>query len=88
MVRPERPLNQDCTKRYSIFFNPPAFANSKGQCHPQLDNGFDKVDFVRLLNKRGAFEKEGQRFTCMIKQCKMLLVNYLVLNMKHQRYEM
>jgi hypothetical protein len=21
-------------------------------------------DFVRLLNKRGAFEKEGQRFTC------------------------
>jgi hypothetical protein len=23
-------------------------------------------DFVRLLNKRGAFEKEGQRFTCKI----------------------
>jgi predicted aldo/keto reductase-like oxidoreductase len=21
-------------------------------------------DFVRLLNKRGAFEKEGQRYTC------------------------
>jgi len=25
-----------------------------------------KGDFVRLLNKRGAFEKEGQRFTCKI----------------------
>ena len=24
------------------------------------------VDFVRLLNKRGAFEKEGQRYTCKI----------------------
>ena len=23
-------------------------------------------DFVRLLNKRGAFEKEGQGFTCKI----------------------
>ena len=23
-------------------------------------------DFVRLLNKRGAFEKEGQRYTCKI----------------------
>ena len=25
-----------------------------------------KGDFVRLLNKRGAFEKEGQRFTCNV----------------------
>jgi hypothetical protein len=25
-----------------------------------------KGDFVRLLNKRGAFEKEGQRFKCKI----------------------
>jgi hypothetical protein len=25
-----------------------------------------KGDFVRLLNKRGVFEKEGQRFTCKI----------------------
>ena len=23
-------------------------------------------DFVRLLNKRGTFEKEGQRFTCKV----------------------
>jgi hypothetical protein len=34
-----------------------------------------KGDFVRLLNKRGAFEKEGQRFTC-----KIYIVNYVGLN--------
>jgi hypothetical protein len=32
-------------------------------------------DFVRLLNKRGAFEKEGQRFTC-----KLYLVDDVGLN--------
>ena len=29
-------------------------------------SAIQKKDFVRLLNSRGAFEKEGQRFTCMI----------------------
>ena len=27
------------------------------------NDSIKKGDFVRLLNKRGAFEKEGQRFT-------------------------
>jgi hypothetical protein len=30
------------------------------------DLPFDKGDFVRLLNKKGTFEKEGQKFTCKI----------------------
>ena len=30
------------------------------------DSVIQKGDFVRLLNKRGAFEKEGQRYTCKI----------------------
>ena len=30
------------------------------------DSLIQKGDFVRLLNKRGALEKEGQRFTCKI----------------------
>ena len=30
------------------------------------NSDIQKGDFVRLLNKRGAFEKEGQRFTCKI----------------------
>jgi hypothetical protein len=29
-------------------------------------SAIQKGDFVRLLNNRGAFEKEGQRFTCKI----------------------
>jgi hypothetical protein len=32
----------------------------------KIDAFIKKGDFVRLLNKRGAFEKEGQRFTCKI----------------------
>ena len=32
----------------------------------KIDAFLKKGDFVRLLNKRGAFEKEGQRFTCKI----------------------
>jgi len=31
-----------------------------------VNEAIHKGDFVRLLNKRGAFEKEGQRFTCKI----------------------
>jgi len=27
------------------------------------NSGIERKDFVRLLNKRGAFENEGQRFT-------------------------
>ncbi len=30
------------------------------------NSGYQKGDFVRLLNKRGTFEKEGQRFTTKI----------------------
>jgi hypothetical protein len=30
----------------------------------KIDAVIKKGDFVKLLNKRGAFEKEGQRFTC------------------------
>ena len=31
-----------------------------------IDSLIQKGDSVRLLNKRGTFEKEGQRFTCKI----------------------
>ena len=30
------------------------------------DSAIQRGDFVRLLNKRGAFEKEGQKFTLKI----------------------
>ena len=33
----------------------------------KISNSKVKIgDFVRLLNKRGSFEKEGQRYTCKI----------------------
>ena len=35
--------------------------------HNRLDSkSIKRGDFVRLLNQRGAFDKEGQRFTCKI----------------------
>jgi hypothetical protein len=43
-------------------------------------------DFVRLLNKRGAFEKEGQRFTLKVNIIEKVGLNSVRVEGKHQKF--
>ena len=45
-------------------------------------------DFVRLLNKRGAFEKEGQRFTLKVYIIEEVGLNSVRVEGKHQKFNL
>jgi hypothetical protein len=45
-------------------------------------------DFVRLLNQRGAFEKEGQRFTCKIYLVEEVGLNSIRVQDKEKKYNL
>jgi hypothetical protein len=45
-------------------------------------------DFVRLLNKQGAFEKEGQRFTLKVYIVEELGLNSVRIEGKHQKFNL
>ena len=45
-------------------------------------------DFVRLLNKRGAFEKEGQRFTCKVYLVEEVGLNNIKVQGKVKKYNL
>jgi hypothetical protein len=52
------------------------------------DTAIKRGDFVRLLNKRGAFEKEGQRFTLKIYVVEQVGLNSVHIEGKHQKINM
>eukprot|EP00835_Amoeboradix_gromovi_P002672 NODE_156_length_16689_cov_0.273960.p5 type:complete len:344 gc:universal NODE_156_length_16689_cov_0.273960:13130-12099(-) len=52
------------------------------------DSAIKRGDFVRLLNKRGAFEKEGQRFTLKIYIVDNVGLNSIQVEGKHQKFNM
>jgi len=55
----------------------------------QVDNdSIKRGDFVRLLNKRGAFEKEGQRFTGTIYLVEEVGLNSVMVQGKNDKYNM
>jgi hypothetical protein len=53
-------------ERLEIFDEVDLIRESIAHNNKISNSDIQKGDFVRLLNKRGAFEKEGQRFTCKI----------------------
>ena len=53
-------------ERLEIFDEVELIRESIAHNNKISNSDIQKGDFVRLLNKRGAFEKEGQRFTCKI----------------------
>ena len=52
------------------------------------DSAIKRGDFVRLLNKRGAFEKEGQRFTLKIYIVEEVGLNSVHVEGKHQKFNL
>jgi hypothetical protein len=55
----------------------------------RLDNkSIKRGDFVRLLNQRGAFEKEGQRFTCKIYLVEEVGLNSIRVQDKEKKYNL
>jgi hypothetical protein len=52
------------------------------------DSAIKRGDFVRLLNKRGAFEKEGQRFTLKIHIVEEVGLNSVLVEGKHQKFNL
>jgi hypothetical protein len=52
------------------------------------DSAVKRGDFVRLLNKRGAFEKEGQRFTLKIYIVEEVGLNSVRLEGKYQKFNL
>jgi hypothetical protein len=53
----------------------------------RLDNkSIKRCDFVRLLNQRGAFEKEGQKFTCKIYLVEEVGLNSIRVQDKDKKY--
>jgi hypothetical protein len=53
-----------------------------------IDSAIKRGDFVRLLNKRGAFEKEGQRFTLKVYIVKEVGLNSVCVEGKHQKFNL
>jgi hypothetical protein len=45
-------------------------------------------DFVRLLNKKGTFEKEGQRFTCKVYIVENVGLNSIKVQGKDRKFKM
>ena len=52
------------------------------------DSAIKRGDFVRLLNKRGAFEKEGQRFTLKIYIVEEVGLNSVHVEGKQQKFNL
>jgi hypothetical protein len=52
------------------------------------NNSIKRDDFVRLLNQRGAFEKEGQRFTCKIYLVEEVGLNSIRVQDKEKKYNL
>ena len=50
------------------------------------ESAINKGDFVRLLNKRGVFEKEGQRYTGKIYLVSEVGLNSVKVQGKHNKY--
>jgi hypothetical protein len=50
------------------------------------DSTIKRGDFDRLLNKRGAFEKEGQRFTLKIYIVEEVGLNSVHVEGRHQKF--
>jgi hypothetical protein len=54
-----------------------------------LDSSYIKRgDFVRLLNKRGAFDKEGQRLTCKIYIVEGVRLNSIWVQDKEKKFNL
>ena len=52
------------------------------------DSAIKRGDFVRLLNKRGAFEKEGQRFTLKVFIVEEVGLNSVHVEGRHQKFNL
>ena len=52
------------------------------------DSAIKRGDFVRLLNKRGAFEKEGQRFSLKVYIVEEVGLNSVRVEGKHQKFNL
>ena len=52
------------------------------------DTAIKRGDFVTLLNKRGAFEKEGQRFTLKVYIVEEVGLNSVRVEGKHQKFNL
>ncbi|KAI3657650.1 hypothetical protein MP638_001369 [Amoeboaphelidium occidentale] len=61
----------------------------KSIAHNHITNSVIKRgDFLRLLNKRGAFEKEGQRFTLKVYIVEEVGLNSVRVEGKHQKFNL
>ena len=52
------------------------------------DSAIKRGDFLRLLNKRGAFEKEGQRFTLKVYIVEEVGLYSVQVEGRHQKFNM
>jgi hypothetical protein len=75
-------------ERLEMFDEAELIRKSIAHNNKVTDSAIKRSDFVRLLNKRGAFEKEGQRFTLKIYIVEEVGLNSVRVEGKHQKFNM
>ena len=68
-----------------MFYEAELIRKSIAHNNQVTDSAIKRGDFVRLLNKRGAFEKEGQRFTLKVYIVEEVGLNSLNVEGRHQK---
>ena len=75
-------------ERLEIFNDVDLIRNSIKHNLKISDSLIQKGDFVRLLNKRETFEKEGQRFTCKIYLVEEVGLNSVIVQGKDNKFNL
>ena len=75
-------------ERLEIFDDVDLIRNSIKHNLKISDSLIQKGDFVRLLNKRETFEKEGQRFTCKIYLVEEVGLNSVIVQVKDNKFNL
>ena len=75
-------------ERLEIFDDVDLIRNSIKHNLKISDSLIQKGDFVRLLNKRETFEKEGQRFTCKIYLVEEVGLNSVIVQGKDNKFNL
>ena len=75
-------------ERLEMFDEADLIRKSIAHNNQVTESAVKRGDFVRLLNKRGAFEKEGQRFTLKIYIIEEVGLNSVRVESKHKKFNM
>jgi hypothetical protein len=75
-------------ERLEMFDEAELIRKSIAHNNKVTDSAIKRGDFVTLLNKRGAFEKEGQRFTLKVYIVEQVSLNSVQVEGRYQKFSL